>query len=122
VRVRFVALLLLVVVMVAAVGCRAAGEETTAKTESTAGEKTITGHTLTPSAPQDSGANDSDKHILRCQVGEASKYNGEGAKQGQFVDEVYQEARERGVDPERVLSERGYDCGWSGLQQRIGKR
>ena len=126
---RFVALLL---AMVAAVGCAAAGQETTA------GEETTTGYTGASSAPppqktqeeapeaktqmQANGANDdADKHILRCQVDEAAQDNGKDTKQGQFIDEVYQESRERGVDPEQVLSERGYDCGWSALQQSGGK-
>jgi hypothetical protein len=119
--VRFVALLM-VVVMLAALGCTAAGEETAARTESTAGEERTTGNAVAPLAPQDSGGNDSDKRILDCQLDEASKYNANGTKQAQFVDEVYQEAEKRGVDPEQVLYERGYDCGWSALQQTIGKR
>ena len=118
---RFVALLMLVMVMLAAVGCGAAGEQTTAKAESTAGEQITTGEAVASSAPQDNGTNDSDKRILDCQLEEASKYNADPIKQGQFVDEVYQEAEKRGVDPEQVLYERGYDCGWSALQQSVGK-
>jgi hypothetical protein len=57
-----------------------------------------------------------------CQIDEAAKdaetgTTGEHTKQGEFVDEVYREAEKRGVDPEQVLSERGYDCGWSALQK-----
>ncbi|MBV9452941.1 MAG: hypothetical protein JOZ19_02275 [Rubrobacter sp.] len=132
---RFVALLLLVIVVVVAVGCGGGagnqttastqsipGEETTARTtESTAGQKTTTGETVASSA-QDSDASDAGKSILDCQLDEASKYNADPIKQGQFVDEVYQEAQKRGVDPEQVLYERGYDCGWSALQQSEGKR
>jgi len=116
-----VALLLLVVVMVTVASCGATGEQTTARTETTAGKKTTTGEAVAPSA-QDSGANDSGKSILDCQLEEASKYNADPIKQGQFVDEVYQEAQKRGVDPEQVLYERGYDCGWSALQQSAGKK
>ena len=134
---RFVVALLLVVGMVTAVGCTAAGEQTTARTESTAAEKTTTGEAATTSAQppqktqgeaseaktqmQANDANDADKHILRCQVDEAAQDNGKDIKQGQFIDEGYQESRERGVEPEQVLSERGYDCGWSALQQNKGK-
>jgi hypothetical protein len=119
--VRFVALLLLVIVMLAAVGCGATGEQTTATAESTAEQKATTGEAAESSVPQGNGTNDTDKRILRCQIEEASKYNADPIKQGQFVDEVYQEARERGVDSEQVLYERGYDCGWSALRQNIGK-
>ena len=121
---RLVVALLVVVVMVAVVGCAAAREQTTATTtESTAGGEMTTEATVTPSAaaPQASDATDSDKHILDCQLDEASKDNADSTKQGQFVDEAYQEAEKRGVDPEQVLSERGYDCGWSALQQSKGK-
>ena len=120
---RFVALLLVVVLVVAAVGCGGAtastqpttGEESTARmTESTTGQNS--------SAPQDSDTNDADKHILDCQLDEASKYIADPINQGQFVDEVYQEAEKRGVDPEQVLYERGYDCGWSALQESGGKK
>jgi hypothetical protein len=123
VRVRFVALLLVVVLVVAAVSCGGAtastqpttGEESTARmAESTTGQNS--------SAPQDSDTNDADKHILDCQLDEASKYTADPIKQGQFVDEVYQEAEKRGVDPEQVLYERGYDCGWAALQQSGGKK
>ena len=64
--------------------------------------------------------------IRLCQVDEAAKDNGasigdagrgDNTKQGAFIDEIYKEARERGVKPEEVLSEHGYDCGWSALQQ-----
>ena len=133
---RFVALLLLVIVVVAAVACGGAagnqtttstrsttGEETTSTTtESTTGQKTTTGEAAASSAPQDSDAGDAGKSILDCQLEEASKYNADPIKQGQFVDEVYQEAEKRGVDPEQVLYERGYDCGWSALQQSAGKK
>ena len=118
---RFVALLVVVVVMLTALGCTAAGQETTTKEETTAGNETTTGSAVTPSATQDTSGDDLDKHILRCQLDEAAKDNGGGTKHGQFVDEVFQEARERGVDPEQVLSERGYDCGWSALQKSGGK-
>ncbi len=117
---RFVALLL-VVVMVATVGCTAAGQETTAKEETTAGQEMTTSSAAAPSGTQDKDTNDAGKRILDCQLGEASKDNADGTKQAQFVDEVYQEAEERGVDPEQVLFERGYDCGWSTLQQSGGK-
>jgi hypothetical protein len=117
----FVALLVVVVVMLTALGCTAAGQETTPKEETTPGEQTTTGNTVAPLVPQDNDVGDSDKHILRCQLEEASKDNGGGTKQGQFVDEVYREAEERGVDPEQVLSERGYDCSWSALQKSGGK-
>jgi hypothetical protein len=46
---------------------------------------------------------------------------GGGTKQGQLVDDVFQEARERSVVPEQVFSERGYDCGWSALQKSGGR-
>ena len=123
---RVVALLLVVVVMLTALGCTAAGqettkEETTAGNETTAGQETNTGDAVTPSATQDTSGDDLDKHILRCQLDEAAKDNGGGTKHGQFVDEVFQEARERGIEPEQVLSERGYDCGWSALQKSGGK-
>ncbi len=131
---RFVALLILTVVLLSAVGCGATGEQTTASTEATAGEQTTartqsttgqnstSGEVVAPSAPQDRDTNDSGKRILDCQLEEASKYNADPIKQGQFVDEVYQEAEKRGVDPEQVLYERGYDCGWSALQQSAGKK
>ena len=134
---RFVVALLLVVGMVTVVGCTAAGEQTTARTESTAAEKATTGEavahsTQPPQNPQGEAseaktqmqandANDGDGHILHCQVDEAAQDNGKDTKQGQFIDEVYQESRQRGVYPEQVLSERGYDCGWSALQQSKGK-
>jgi hypothetical protein len=124
---RFVALLLVVVVMLAAPGCMAAGQETTTKeettagNETTAGQETTAGGAVTPSATQDTSADDLDKHILRCQLDEAAKDNGGGTTQGDFVDDVDKEARERSVDPEQVLSERGYDCGWSALQKGGGK-
>ena len=117
---RFVALLL-VVVMVTTVGCTAAGQETTAREETTAGQETTTSSAAAPSGTQGTDTNDAGKRILDCQLGEASKDNADGTKQAQFVDEVYQEAEERGVDPEQVLFERGYDCGWSTLQQSGGK-
>ena len=115
---RVVALLLVVVVMLTAIGCTATGQETTPKEETTAGnemtagQETTTAGAATPSVTQDSGANDLDKHILRCQLDEVARDTGGGTKQGQFVDEVFQEARERSVVPEQVFSERGYDCGW----------
>ena len=118
---RFVALLVVVVVILTALGCTAAGQETTTKEETTASQETTTGSAVTPSATQDTSADDLDKHILRCQLDEAAKDNGGGTKHGQFVDEVFQEARERGIEPEQVLSERGYDCGWSALQKSGGK-
>jgi hypothetical protein len=124
---RFVALVA-VVVMLAALGCTPAGQETTPKEETTAvgeqttaGQETTTAAAATPSLTQDSGGNDLDKHILRCQLDEAARDNGGGTKHGQFVDEVFQDARERSVVPEQVFSERGYDCGWSALQQSGGK-
>jgi uncharacterized protein YceK len=124
---RIVALLLVIVVMLTALGCTAAGQETTTKEETAAGnettadQETTTGGAVTPLATQDTSADDLDKHILRCQLDEASKDNGGGTKHGQFVDEVFQEARERSVVPEQVLSEHGYDCGWSALQKGGGK-
>ena len=124
---RFVTLLMVVVVMLTALGCTAAGqetttkEETTASQETTAGQETTTGSAVSPSATQDTSADDLDKHILRCQLDEAAKDNGGGTKHGQFVDEVFQEARERGIEPEQIFSERRYDCGWSALQQSGGK-
>ena len=123
---RFVALVVVAVVMLTALGCTATGqettkEETTAGNEMTAGQETTTAGAATPSLTQDSGGNDLDKHILRCQLDEAARDNGGGTKHGQFVDEVFQQARERSVVPEQVFSERGYDCGWSGLQQSGGK-
>ncbi len=124
---RVVALLLEVVVMLTALGCTAAGQETTTKeetaagNETTAGQETTTGDAVTPLATQDTSGDDLDKHILRCQLDEAAKDTGGGTKQGDFVDEVFQEARERGIEPEQVLSERGYDCGWSALQKSGGK-
>jgi len=117
---RFVALLV-VVVMLTALGCTAAGQETTPREETTVGKETTTGEAVGPSASQDNDVKDSSKRILDCQLEEASKDNGGDTKQGQFVDDVFQEARERSVDPEQVLSERGYDCGWSALQQSGGK-
>jgi hypothetical protein len=123
----FVAPLLVIVVMLTALGCTAAGqettttEETTPGNETTAGQETTTGGAVTPSVTQDTSADDLDKHILRCQLDEAAKDNGGGTKHGDFVDEVYKEARERSVDPEQVLSEHGYDCGWSALEKSGGK-
>jgi len=124
---RFVALMA-VVVMLAALGCTLAGQETTLKEETTAageqttaGQETTTGGALTPSITQDSGGNDLGKNILRCQLEEAAMDTGGGTKQGQLVDDVFQEARERSVVPEQVFSERGYACGWSALQQSGGK-
>jgi hypothetical protein len=123
---RFV-VLLVVVVMLTALGCTPAGqattpgEETTVGNETTAGQETTAGGAVTPSVAQDSGGEDLDKHILRCQLDEAAKDTGGGTEQGQFVDEVFQEASKRSVDPEQVLSERGYDCGWSALQKGGGK-
>ena len=130
---RFAALLMGLATVVA-VGCTAAEEGTTA------GEETTTGGALTSPTPPppktreeateaktqpENGGYDTDEDILRCQVDEAAKDNGIGpgnsSKQGEFIDDVYQEARERGVEPEQVLSERGYDCGWSALQQSRGK-
>lgn len=127
--------LLVVLVIVTAVGCTAvAGEGTTP-----GDQETTTGGAVTSSTPpplktrqetpeattqQGDGGYDTDKAILVCQVDEAAKDNGvgpgNGTKQGEFIDEVYQEAQERDVEPEQVLSERGYDCGWSALQQSRG--
>src|SRR5919202_1617582 len=76
---------------------------------------------LIPSDTQDSGGNDFGKNILRCQLEEATMDTGGGTKQGQLVDDVFQEARERSVVPEQVFSERGYDCGWSALQKSGGR-
>ncbi len=125
---RFVALVAFVV-MLAALGCTSAGQETTSKEETTAAgeqtsagqETTTTGGALTPSDTQDSGGNDLGKNILRCQLEEAARDTGGGTRQGQFVNEVFQQARERSVVPEQVLSEHGYDCGWSALQKGGGK-
>jgi flagellar basal body-associated protein FliL len=124
VKMRFVALLLLLVVgMVVAVGCTATEQQTTAETESSTTEKTTSEEAITPSsaAPQDNGTNDLDKSILRCQLEEASKDNVNNTDQAQLVDEVYREAEKRNVEPEQVLFEHGYDCGWSALQQSGGK-
>ena len=121
---RFVTLLLLLVVgLVVAAGCTATGQQTTAETESSTTEKTTSGEATasSASAPQDNGTNDLDKSILRCQLEEASKANVNNTDQAQFVDEVYREAEKRNVEPEQVLFEHGYDCGWSGLQQSGGK-
>ena len=105
---RFVALLLLVVGMVVAAGCTATGQQTTAETESSTTEKTTSGEAIAPSAaPQDNE--------------EASNDNANNTDQAQFVDEVYREAEKRNVEPEQVLFEHGYDCGWSALQQSGGK-
>ena len=114
--------------MLAALGCTPAGQETTPKEDTTvageqttAGQETTTGGALIPSVTQDSGGNDLGKNILRCQLEEATMDTGGGTKQGQLVDDVFQEARERSVVPEQVFSERGYDCGWSALQKSGGR-
>ena len=122
-KMRFVAVLLVLVVgMVVAVGCTATWQQTTAETESSTTEKTTSGEAIAPSAaPQDNGTNDLDKSILRCQLEEASKDNANSTDQAQFVDDVYREAEKRNVEPEQVLFEHGYDCGWSALQQSGGK-
>lgn len=118
---RFVGLVSVLAVL-AAVGCTAAGREATfvAQEETTTnGPPPVTSEQKTQ--PQYGTEDEGDKHILLCQIDEAAKDNqagtGENTKQGEFIDGVYREAEEREVEPEQVLSERGYDCGWSALQE-----
>jgi hypothetical protein len=130
-KVQFV-VVLAVLAMFAAVGCTAAEEDTAASEETTVGDKAGSAPPLktqeetTQAKTQTQYDSGDDLSIRLCQVDEAAKANGasigdvgtaDNTEQGAFINDVYKEARERGVEPQQVLSERGYDCGWSALQQ-----